>query len=50
MADGPTLTTESGKLRSGGVKKYEYIEKKIDGVDPVDKRPSTDKLHNFVKK
>ena len=28
MADGRTLTTESGKLRSGGVKKYEYIERK----------------------
>ena len=50
MADGRTLTTESGKLRSGGVNNYEYIEKKIDGVGPVDKRPSTNKLHNFVKK
>ena len=24
--------------------------KKLDGVGPVDKRPSTDKLHNFVWK
>ena len=23
---------------------------KLDGVGPVDNRPSTDKLHNFVKK
>ena len=24
--------------------------KKLDGVGPVDNRPSPDKLHNFVKK
>ena len=26
------------------------ISKKLDGVGPVDNRPSTDKLHNFVQK
>ena len=26
------------------------IEKKLDGVGPVDNRPSTDKLHHFVRK
>ena len=25
-------------------------EKKLDGVGPVDNRPSTDKLHPFVRK
>ena len=24
--------------------------KKLDGVGPVDNKPSTDKLHNFVQK
>ena len=26
------------------------VLKKLDGVGPVDNKPSTDKLHNFVKK
>ena len=26
------------------------IEDKLDGVGPVDNRPSTDKLHHFVQK
>ena len=33
--------------------KYPHIEavlKKLDGVGPVDNRPSTDKLHHFVRK
>ena len=32
--------------------KHEYIQfdKKLDGVGPVDNRPSTDKLHHFVRK
>ena len=27
-----------------------HYDKKLDGVGPVDNRPSTDKLHHFVKK
>ena len=27
-----------------------YIKKKLDGVGPVDNRPSTDKLDHFVRK
>ena len=27
-----------------------YMKKKLDGVGPVDNRPSTDKLHHFVRK
>ena len=30
-------------------KRFIYL-KKIDGVGPVDNRPSTDKLHHFVRK
>ena len=26
------------------------VKNKLDGVGPVDNRPSTDKLHHFVKK
>ena len=29
---------------------YSFIKKKLDGVGPVDNRPSTDKLHHFVHK
>ena len=29
---------------------YSAFELKLDGVGPVDNRPSTDKLHHFVKK
>ena len=31
------------------VKKSENLEK-LDGVNPVDNRPSTDKLHHFGRK
>ena len=29
---------------------YNIYDFKLDGVGPVDNRPSTDYLHNFVKK
>ena len=29
---------------------FTYPDLKLDGVGPVDKRPSTDKLHHFVRK
>ena len=32
-----------------GLKKIRFVTK-LDGVGPVDNRPSTDKLHHFVKK
>ena len=32
------------------VKKIAQILKKLDGVGPVDNRPSTAKLHHFVRK
>ena len=36
-------------MSEGIVKKYAYqYENKLDGVGPVDNRPSPDKLHQFV--
>ena len=31
-------------------KDEDWITSKLDGVGPVDKRPSTNKLHHFVRK
>ena len=33
-----------------GVEKKTVNEEKLDGVSPVDNRPSTNKLYHFVKK
>ena len=33
-----------------GYKKNLVVQIKLDGVGPVDNRPSTDKLHHFVQK
>ena len=34
----------------GGYKLLVELHRKLDGIGPVDNRPSTDKLHHFVKK
>ena len=44
-SSGPELTTI---LLNPGIDAPQEI--KLDGVGPVDNRPSTDKLHHFVKK
>ena len=40
------MIPDSQKTRSTNLKK----KRKLDGVGPVDNRPSTDKIHHFVKK
>ena len=36
-------------ILNGNQNSYRHLEK-LDGVGPVDNRPSTDKLHHFVQK
>ena len=38
------------KLSKEGDKEENQYEEKLDGVDPVDNRPSTDQLQQIVKK
>ena len=46
----PVLREPIVKLILKGQSNWEMVRKKLDGVGPVDNRPSTDKHHNFVRK
>ena len=47
----PTFPVQGQHLKSSVRKaKHPAVAKKLDRVGPVDNRPSTDKLHHFVKK
>ena len=43
------MVEEKGNLHQANLQNLDELIK-LDGVGPVDNRPSTDKFHNFVQK